>query len=74
MTTSEKTKTRESRIRSNSPWAGLHYKVWHFVPESPLHLQGWLEKKYEEEKIELVSVCDGCYFIFKVIDGVKKEK
>lgn len=55
---------------SNVDWAGLPYKVFFFTPESPLHLQGWLERMYIEERLVLVAVSGECYFIFKPIsDG-----
>ncbi len=56
---------------SNTDWEGLSYKVFFFVPESPLHLQGWLEKMYIVDRLVLVAV-SGEYFIFKPISGGAK--
>jgi len=39
-------------------------RVFYFTPESPLHLEGWLTKKLEEESLLLISTVGENYFIF----------
>ena len=44
----------------------FEYKVWHFVVESPLHLEAWLQKKHEQDGLKLISA-NGDYYIFEVM-------
>lgn len=43
-----------------------HYIVLYFKPESPVHVQNWLNKILEKENARLVA-CDNGYYIFEPV-------
>ncbi len=48
------------------------YKVMYFNPSSPMELQIWLNKCFEDDNWKLIAVDNG-YYIFEVQDDVTAE-
>lgn len=54
-----------NQIRTNE-WEGQPYKVYYFEAESPLQLEGWLERILVEENLYLITANNN-YYIFRVM-------